>query len=93
MDWLEVTLLAVSIVFILIGSSNIDVAFNRYYLAYITGNKEIVKITDIDIFGNESTIDKVYLIGHLQLFIAMLINLFILALIAKNKFVKNKVKL
>jgi len=89
-----ISLLLASIIFILVGLSNIDVAFNRYHLAYWTGNKNIVLVKDRDVFGRESPIDEVYRIGYLQVFIGVILDVIaIILLLVKNKFIKKKVKL
>jgi len=91
---LSLALMITSIIFILIGLSNIDVAFNRYHLAYWTKNRELPLITDRSIFGDEQPIDVVYTRGQLQCTIGVgAIFIAIILLLVKNKSVKNKVKL
>jgi len=83
-----------SIILVLVGLSNIDVAFNRYHLAYWTKNRELPLITDRSVFGDVQPIDVVYARGQLQCTIGVgLVFVSIALLLVKNKSVKNKVKL
>jgi len=89
-----IALMIVSIIFILVGLSNIDVAFNRYHLAYWTKNRKLPLIADRSIFGDQQPIDVVYSRGQLQCTVAVgAIFIAIILLLVKNKSVKNKVKL
>jgi len=89
-----IALMIVSIIFILVGLSNIDVAFNRYQLAYWTRNRKLPLIADRSIFGDQQPIDVVYSRGQLQCTIGVgAIFIASILLLVKNKSVKNKVKL
>jgi len=72
---LAIVSLIVSIFLILIGSRNIDVAFNRYHLAYHLNDRKIVEVKDLALGGFVDDIDKVYAVGQTQVVGGVVLNL------------------